>query len=389
MMHASRRQRRTSAHASHLDTGKSPTAWETPAWNEVPKFLRTTVVQRPWALVMGFCLAMILTRAGVRLVGFGNTSRDMSHVVQDNLKRLESNPSSDELVMRPGPHAHGQDAGSSASDIASAIGSTHFGRTDESRSQLGEGAENAMSGENAASFSNFAVEDVQAVQDGSFLEQLKEMEAVDEDESFERPDCKKDVNEKLCRKFYRVMRKYKVARVLDVSCIKTAMYMAPVLRLAAKHTYRLEYICASSHDSELEKVRDDADLLADVGQAEVKYMNLQWWKEPFPPQVDLLIAWDVLAHAAYGRVWRFFENALECEVKMVLFDNYVQESNSWSPSRKTINVRRAPFKFEKPTLIFNEMTSEVIESTRQLTVYSLDALRDSLKDKAIDSRPAA
>jgi len=217
--------------------------------------------------------------------------------------------------------------------------------------------------------------------ESGFLDWLEKNVNDEESGENERVDCEGVPHEKLCMVMFRLLKKYHVTRILDTSCIKNARSLTPAIQALARRTYRVEYICASGSEQELESIRNSLVFEESaVSPAEVSYLKLEWWqkKSLFPPELDMVLAWDVLAHAAYGRVWRFFENLVESGVKTVVFDNYSGERNMPFAERLTINVRRSPFNFVNPQDIVQNMTSEVIQFNRQLVLYTKELVEESL-----------
>ena len=122
---------------------------------------------------------------------------------------------------------------------------------------------------------------------------------------------------RLCLMFYKFIRKYKIRNVFDVSCSKNLDWMPSVLKKSSKELWGFKYQCSEAEEVKMEENRRR---LSDLSF--VNYVSDKWWRRGFPKDLDLVFAWDVLPHTAYGRVWNFFVNIKKQEVKYVLVDNY-------------------------------------------------------------------
>lgn len=120
-------------------------------------------------------------------------------------------------------------------------------------------------------------------------------------------------NKRLCEMTYKMVHKYKVRTLYDLSCGRTASWMHIVLRKVSREIWGFRYICANPNTYATSKLKR-LDF--------VTFSRDRWWRDGFPPDIDIVFAWDILAHTAYGRVWSFFVNVKRANVKYVLVDNY-------------------------------------------------------------------
>lgn len=235
---------------------------------------------------------------------------------------------------------------------------------------------------------------------------------------------------RLCATFYKAVRKYKVRRVVDVSCAANVGWMRAVVARLGAELWGFSYVCmaAEAQETAANKAAFAAAAVADaraaggpaagVSPAVPSWMAFEtrrWWKEGFggaPPaeagstaaaaaaaasaaaaadpagggggtgDVGLVFAWDVLAHTPYGRVWGFFVRARVDGVGLVLFDNYPGLVNNPSPRRRYINVRKHPFRFGQATEVVQNVTDGAGEAVRrQMLLYKVSSLPELLTGK--------
>lgn len=184
--------------------------------------------------------------------------------------------------------------------------------------------------------------------------------------------CPED-HKRLCQMFYKVVKKYKVRKVFDISCAKNLEWMPTVLSNIGNEMWGFQYHCS---DPEGENVERAKEVLQEFKF--VEYHNRQWWKAGFPNNLDMVFAWDVLPHTAYGRVWSFFVHVRKQNIKYVLFDNYPGILNDPSPKRYYVNVRKHPFKFPAAKDVIQNVTEPGENAKRQLLFYASDMLPEQL-----------
>lgn len=179
--------------------------------------------------------------------------------------------------------------------------------------------------------------------------------------------------QRLCQMFYKFVRKYKVRNIFDVSCAVNIPWMPIILRKVGNELWGFKYVCAEPDRTRLDSAKE-----ALGSYSYVEFDDRQWWKSGFPDDVELLFAWDVLAHTAYGRVWSFFVNLRKQDVKYVLVDNYPDLSNDPSPKRSYLNLRKHPFRFPAAKEVVQNVTEPGETAKRQLLFYEAAMLPDNL-----------
>lgn len=197
-------------------------------------------------------------------------------------------------------------------------------------------------------------------------------------------NCPEEETRRLCSQVYKYVKKYKIRSIYDVSCSKNTKWMPAVLQKAGGELWGLKYICSvppitpknTVSIKELSQVKEE---LKEIKFAE--YTDDLWWKTGFKSDkpIELLFAWDVLPHIAYGRVWNFFVKAKSNKVKYILIDNYPQIQNDPSPNRQYINVRRHPFKFPPAKELVQNVTEPGDKEKRQLLFYETDGLPNNIQ----------
>lgn len=197
------------------------------------------------------------------------------------------------------------------------------------------------------------------------------------DNSTSAINCPDADTKRLCTMFYKYLRKYKVRSIYDVSCAKNAIWMPTVLTKAGNELWGLKYYCSVPNS---EREHETREALKDISFTE--YVTDAWWKTGFQRsqnQAELLFAWDVLPHAAYGRVWNFFVKAKAAGIKYILIDNYPQIQNDPSPKRQYLNVRRHPFRFPPAKEVVQNVTEPGDTEKRQLLFYEVDSLPTNIQ----------
>jgi hypothetical protein len=182
-------------------------------------------------------------------------------------------------------------------------------------------------------------------------------------------------NQKLCQMFYKYVRKYKIRSIFDASCSKNLGWMPVPLRKVSNELWGFKYHCGEPDAEKLEAAK-----VALKEFSFVEYDGRQWWKAGFPEEVELLFAWDTLAHIAFGRVWSFFVNVRKQDINWVLVDNYPNILNDPSPKRQYINLRKHPFRFPAASAVVQDVreVGEADTVKRQLLLYEGAQLPDNL-----------
>ncbi len=180
----------------------------------------------------------------------------------------------------------------------------------------------------------------------------------------------REPHQRLCGMTYKFVRKYRVRTLYDADCGRTSPWMRDVLVKITREIWGFRYICANPNASTRKSLN---------GLPYVTYTTDKWWRAGFPPDVDLVFAWDVLAHTAYGRVWGFFVNIKKANVKYVLVDNYPGILNDPSPERFYLNLRKHPFRFPAAKEVVQNVTEPGETANRQLLFYETTMLPDNLR----------
>jgi hypothetical protein len=181
-------------------------------------------------------------------------------------------------------------------------------------------------------------------------------------------DCP-DENKRLCQMFYKFIRKYKIRTIYDVSCAKNIGWMPIILHKIGNELWGFKYHCSEHVIAELAEAKNALKEFKFV-----EYDDRMWWKDGFPSDVELVFAWDVLPHTAYGRVWSFFVHARKQEVTYILVDNYPGMTNDPSPQRTHLNLRKHPFRFPAAKEVVQNITEPGETEKRQLLFYETVAL---------------
>lgn len=187
-------------------------------------------------------------------------------------------------------------------------------------------------------------------------------------------ECPK-AHERLCQMFYKYLRKHKIRSIFDASCGKNLDWIKIPLHKVGNELWGFKYYCGEPNE---EKMAVAKEALKEFGF--VEFDDRQWWRAGFPEGVELLFAWDVLAHTAFGRVWSFFVNVRKQDIKWILVDNYPAIMNDPSPKREFINLRKHPFRFPAPSAVVQDVREpgESEDIKRQLLLYEGSQLPDNL-----------
>eukprot|EP00183_Erythrolobus_madagascarensis_P006501 CAMPEP_0185845170 /NCGR_PEP_ID=MMETSP1354-20130828/1204_1 /TAXON_ID=708628 /ORGANISM="Erythrolobus madagascarensis, Strain CCMP3276" /LENGTH=496 /DNA_ID=CAMNT_0028545065 /DNA_START=1379 /DNA_END=2869 /DNA_ORIENTATION=+ len=191
----------------------------------------------------------------------------------------------------------------------------------------------------------------------------------------------------LCNNLYKIVRKNKLRHIADLNCAHNAHWLETVVAKLAEEFWGFTYTCMSPSEEVIESLKQNPALqpLKNV----LGFRHTMWWKPAdaaqsdggakLPPlkPVDMYFAWDVLAHASYGRIWSFLRTVKAENVRFLLFDHYPAIPNDPSPVRTTINIRRHPFKFDKPLSAISNVTEpgeDNEEVRRQVVLYGVDQI---------------
>lgn len=185
-------------------------------------------------------------------------------------------------------------------------------------------------------------------------------------------ECPEDAF-RLCQMYYKILRKYKVRSVFDASCAKNISWMPGILQKLGNEIWGFKYYCNDATKEDIDNIKGAFDTLNFV-----EFDHRRWWRAGFPEDVELVFAWDVLAHTAYGRVWSFFVNIRKQDIKYILVDNYPGISNHPSPKRMYINLRKHPFRFPAAKDVVQNVTELGETASRQLLFYETSMLPENL-----------
>ncbi|GAB0490056.1 hypothetical protein MMPV_001286 [Pyropia vietnamensis] len=212
-------------------------------------------------------------------------------------------------------------------------------------------------------------------QDENFWKWFQQTKGAEHKDASKAVECPED-NHRLCETLYKYLRKYKIRTVLDASCGANTDWMPTVLKQVGSELWGFRYYCMNTGPEAEEGTERAKGALSAFPF--VEFVPSEWWVGGFPDGLDLVFAWDVLPHTAYGRVWSFFMLARKHAVRYLLFDNYPGLLNNPSPKRKFINVRKHPFKFPAAKEVVQNVTEPGEHIKRQLLFYETESLPEHL-----------
>lgn len=212
-------------------------------------------------------------------------------------------------------------------------------------------------------------------QDENFWKWFQQTKGAEHKDASKAVECPED-NHRLCETFYKYLRKYKIRTVLDAGCGTNTDWMPTVLKQVGSELWGFRYYCMNTGPEAEEGTERAKGALSEFPF--VEFVPSEWWVGGFPDGLDLVFAWDVLPHTAYGRVWSFFMLARKHAVRYLLFDNYPGLLNNPSPKRKFINVRKHPFKFPAAKEVVQNVTEPGEHIKRQLLFYETESLPEHL-----------
>jgi hypothetical protein len=155
--------------------------------------------------------------------------------------------------------------------------------------------------------------------------------------------------------------------------VKNIGWMPIILNKIGNELWGFKYHCSEHVIAELAEAKSALKEFKFV-----EFDDRMWWKDGFPSDVELVFAWDVLPHIAYGRVWSFFVHARKQEVTYILVDNYPGMTNDPSPHRMHLNLRKHPFRFPAAKEVVQNITEPGETEKRQLLFYETVALPDNI-----------
>lgn len=150
----------------------------------------------------------------------------------------------------------------------------------------------------------------------NFWQWFQETKGSEAGSSSKNLDCSADTL-RLCQMFYKYLRKYKIRTVFDASCATNLNWLPAVLSKAGNELWGFKYYCSATDNEKMENSKQKLSKLSFI-----EYIGDEWWRDGFPEDTELLFAWDILPHVAYGRVWNFFVKAKKQDIKYILVDNY-------------------------------------------------------------------
>lgn len=172
---------------------------------------------------------------------------------------------------------------------------------------------------------------------------------------------------------YRLIKTHKITSIIDVPCSRSMKWMPQLLMRLEFEVPRFQYRCI---------VPDDNSLL----EAIVRYEDLESatvvkdgtvWASKLP-RTDLAFLWYSLGYSSSKESWHLIKALFKASTKFILVPNFpTLQANPGTPSKDgEINVRRAPYRFNEPLRVINNMSSSPSVS-KQLLMYSLEGFKSS------------
>lgn len=170
---------------------------------------------------------------------------------------------------------------------------------------------------------------------------------------------------------YRLIKTHNINSVLDVPCTNSMLWMRDLLQVLEFEVPRFHYKCLAPDDKRL-------------AEGVVRYQHLSSaivLKNPYPwaatlPRADLALCWYGMGFLPPHQSWGLLKALRNAGVKFVILPNFpeVRHNPGSGSASGRINVRRAPYRFNEPLRVVNNVSSKA-STPKQLLLYDLTNIR--------------
>lgn len=181
---------------------------------------------------------------------------------------------------------------------------------------------------------------------------------------------------------FKLIREYKIKSMIDVPCRGHLKWMSHVLERVDYDEPEFHYFCMDTNEEVLKTAKAR---VGDLGNA--KFVNKKFWKVGLP-KADLLFAWSGLHKMRKESIYKMLKKVVKKKsTKYVLIGNYPDakddeaedENEEKAKERDTeedlhYNLRKHPFKFERPMRIISKLTEGDVPN-KQMLMYETTKMR--------------
>ena len=170
---------------------------------------------------------------------------------------------------------------------------------------------------------------------------------------------------------YRIIKTHEIRSVLDVPCSLSTLWTAHMLRVLEFEVPGFHYRCLTPDDITLAQA---ILKLQDLESVIVLKDSTPWASKL--PRADLAFVWDGIGYLPPAHSWKLIKALVAAKTKYVIVPNYpTVRKNSGSGSKTgRINVRRAPYRFNEPLRVINNISLEE-GVVKQMLLYGVSNIK--------------
>lgn len=179
---------------------------------------------------------------------------------------------------------------------------------------------------------------------------------------------------KLSFMLYRMIKTHQIKTILDVPCSRSTLWTPKLLEVLEFEVPRFQYRCLTPDDLTLAQgVLRFKDL-----ESVIVLKDSTPWASKLP-KVDLAFVWYGLGFLPPGDSWKLIKALHAANSKYVIVPNYPGVKNNPGSGSKTgrINVRRAPYRFNEPLRVVNNISLQA-GVPKQLLLYTLNTIKSEV-----------
>lgn len=172
---------------------------------------------------------------------------------------------------------------------------------------------------------------------------------------------------------YRLIRTHSLTSLIDVPCTSSMFWMPELLQRLEFEIPKFHYRCVVPDDDRLVEA---VILYQDLSSAVVVKDSAFWTSKL--PAADLAFVWYGIGFMAPKQSWQLLKALQQARTKYVIAPNHpdVTRNHGGPTQHGHVNVRRAPYLFEEPLRVVNNISST--QKRKQLLMYDLKSIRSDL-----------
>ncbi|PXF48318.1 hypothetical protein BWQ96_01778 [Gracilariopsis chorda] len=173
---------------------------------------------------------------------------------------------------------------------------------------------------------------------------------------------------------YRLIKTHQIASVLDVPCSASTLWMPELLKILEFEVPGFHYRCIVPDDQYLV---EGVLRYKDFSSATIVKDENAWASKL--PRADVALVWYGLGYMSPQRAWKLIKALRKSKTKYVVVPNFPDVSHNPGSASKYghVNVRRAPYRFDEPLRVVNNMSGDP-SIRKQLLLYELGGIRSGV-----------